>query len=150
MPALQPFAANIWTAPASHTFLDLHVGTRMTIVRLSSGKLLLHSPIPLSDELRAAIDALGPVAHIVCPNLFSSHVCSGSCRGLPEREVARPGCVAAQAKGFRLGDQRVLTHSESTSEVRRLAAFGPGQVALSHPSNRQCKSRSPNSILCRC
>ena len=39
--------------------------TRMTVIRLPDGGLWLHSPTPLDDGLRAAIDALGPVAHIV-------------------------------------------------------------------------------------
>jgi hypothetical protein len=96
MPALQPFAANIWTAAASHTFTGLHVGTRMTIVRLSSGKLLLHSPIPLSNELRAAIDALGPVAHIVFPNQFHHMYAAEAAAAYPGATLHGP--VALQRK----------------------------------------------------
>jgi hypothetical protein len=60
MATLQPFAQNIWTALAPHSFVGLHIGTRLTVIRLSSGKLLLHSPIPLSVEVRSAIH--GPAA----------------------------------------------------------------------------------------
>ena len=42
---LQELAKNIWTASVHHSFIGLHVGTRMTVIRLSSGKLLLHSPV---------------------------------------------------------------------------------------------------------
>jgi hypothetical protein len=44
-PVLQELAKNIWTASVHHSFIGLHVGTRMTVIRLSSGKLLLHSPV---------------------------------------------------------------------------------------------------------
>lgn len=41
---------------------------RMTIARLPSGGLWLHSPIEASDELVTAVSALGPVEHLVAPN----------------------------------------------------------------------------------
>ena len=42
--------------------------TRMTIVRLSSGNLWCHSPTELTLELKAQIDSLGSVYHIISPN----------------------------------------------------------------------------------
>ncbi|MFL9873828.1 DUF4336 domain-containing protein [Paraburkholderia megapolitana] len=67
---LEKIAEDIWVSKAPHSFLGLHVDTRMTVIRLSSGKVLLHSPVPITPELRASIDAIGPVGHVVCPNLF--------------------------------------------------------------------------------
>jgi hypothetical protein len=40
----------------------------MTIVRLPSQKLLLHSPLAATDELVQEVAALGPVEYIVAPN----------------------------------------------------------------------------------
>lgn len=42
--------------------------TRMTIVRLSNGELWCHSPTALTPELKAHIDSLGPVRHLISPN----------------------------------------------------------------------------------
>lgn len=70
MSELESVAENVWGVAAPHSFMGLHVGTRMTVVRLSSGAVLLHSPVPLSAGLRDEIEAIGPVRHIVCPNLF--------------------------------------------------------------------------------
>lgn len=70
MSQLETIAKDLWVSKAAHSFAGLHVGTRMTVIRLSSGAVLLYSPIPLTADLRAAIDAIGPVQHIVCPNLF--------------------------------------------------------------------------------
>ena len=46
--------------------------TRMTVVRLESGGLWLHSPIRPTPERRRAVDALGPVDHLVAPNKIHS------------------------------------------------------------------------------
>jgi len=40
---------------------------RMTVLRLEGGRLVLHSPIPLSAGLRAELEALGEVEFIVVP-----------------------------------------------------------------------------------
>src|SRR5262249_10112441 len=42
---------------------------RMTVVRLGDGSLLIHSPIALTPPLRQRIDAIGPVRHVLAPNL---------------------------------------------------------------------------------
>ncbi|MBD8881638.1 DUF4336 domain-containing protein [Rhodanobacter sp. 7MK24] len=42
--------------------------TRMTVARLADGGLWCHSPIEPDTALFAAIDALGPVRHLVSPN----------------------------------------------------------------------------------
>ena len=44
----------------------MHFRGRMVAIRLDDGSLMLHSPVPLSDDL----DVLGPVSHIVAPNTF--------------------------------------------------------------------------------
>lgn len=83
---LQAVADNLWVASAPHSFMGFHVGTRMTVVRLHTGGVLLYSPVPLQAALRAEIDAIGPVAHIVCPNLFH-HLYAG------EAVAAYPGAL---------------------------------------------------------
>jgi hypothetical protein len=74
---LQSVAEGLWAVRAPQQFMGMHVGTQMTIVRLSGGGLLLHSPIPITPELKVQIDAIGPVRHIICPNLFH-HLHAGS------------------------------------------------------------------------
>jgi len=67
---LRQHDSELFTASAPLTMLGLHLGTRMTVVRLSGGGLFVHSPITLDSELRAELDALGPVVDVVAPNLF--------------------------------------------------------------------------------
>jgi hypothetical protein len=64
-------APDLWTVEHPLRFPGgVQLPARMTIVRLSDGDLLLHSPVPIDDTLAAELSALGPVAHVVAPNLF--------------------------------------------------------------------------------
>ncbi|MBZ9849082.1 DUF4336 domain-containing protein [Mesorhizobium sp. CA14] len=42
--------------------------TRMTVIRLRNGDLILHSPVALTPALRSAVELLGPVRFLVAPN----------------------------------------------------------------------------------
>ena len=44
--------------------------TRMNVVRLGDGALLVHSPTPVDDLLAAEIAALGSVAHVIALNCY--------------------------------------------------------------------------------
>ena len=48
----------------------VHFRGRMTVVRLESGGLLLHSVVPIDDALADELALLGTVEHIVAPNLL--------------------------------------------------------------------------------
>ncbi|MBP0443247.1 DUF4336 domain-containing protein [Roseomonas sp. SSH11] len=45
------------------------VGVRMTVVRLPDGGLLLHSPTRFTFALRRELERLGPIKHLVAPNI---------------------------------------------------------------------------------
>ncbi|MEK8121677.1 DUF4336 domain-containing protein [Methylocystis sp. IM4] len=49
-------------------FLKVPFPTRMTVVKLPSGGLWLHSPIAFDRALAAALSAMGPIRHLVSPN----------------------------------------------------------------------------------
>lgn len=68
--ALESIAPGVWAAWMPHVFMGVQFGTRMTVVRLSDGSLFLHSPIALDHDLKAELDALGPVSHIVAPSTY--------------------------------------------------------------------------------
>jgi hypothetical protein len=65
---LRPLAEDLWVAERLQTFYGLPVGTRMTVLRLSGERLLLHSPVALDSELRAELDSIGRVRYAVAPN----------------------------------------------------------------------------------
>jgi hypothetical protein len=67
---MQQIADGLWTVPAPLTFSGLKLNTRMTVCRLSDGGLVLVAPVAAHDDLRASVDALGPVRALVAPNLM--------------------------------------------------------------------------------
>lgn len=67
---MKPLAKDIWVWEQEQTFYGLHIGTRMTVIRLANDTLFIHSPIRLTEPLIKALDALGTVQHVVCPNKF--------------------------------------------------------------------------------
>jgi hypothetical protein len=69
MPApLRALAPDLWVADRPQKFYGLPVGTRMTVIRLADGSLLLHSPVELDAGLRRELEAVGRVRYAVAPN----------------------------------------------------------------------------------
>ncbi len=71
---LPAFGYNIWTADGDDVrmFGALPFTTRMTIVKLESGGLWLHSPVLPTPQRQRAVERLGPVEHLVAPNKIHS------------------------------------------------------------------------------
>jgi hypothetical protein len=69
---LHEFGSEIWVGegPIIPFYFGFSYPTRMVIVRLSDGDLFVWSPIPLSLPMRREVDKLGPVRHLVAPNLL--------------------------------------------------------------------------------
>jgi hypothetical protein len=64
----------------------------MTVVRLPSGGLFLHSPVRLDEPTRRALDAIGPVQSIVAPSKVHHFFVGDYRTGYPEaRLFAAPG-----------------------------------------------------------
>ncbi|PSR16146.1 hypothetical protein C8255_19370 [filamentous cyanobacterium CCP3] len=61
---------DLWVAEQPLRYFGLSIGTRMTVIRLSSDELAVISPIQLSDGLVSELGELGTVAHIIAPNLY--------------------------------------------------------------------------------
>ncbi|MFC5438649.1 DUF4336 domain-containing protein [Rhodanobacter ginsenosidimutans] len=94
---LKPVAAGIWIAdgPLVYTAafgMRAPFPTRMTLVQLADGELWCHSPIAPDQALFAAIDALGPVRHLVSPNLLHyAHIAAWKQRYPQAHAWASPG-----------------------------------------------------------
>jgi hypothetical protein len=66
---LEEFGPSLFVAEGpTVSFYGFPYSTRMAAVRLSDGGLWIWSPVALNDGLADAVDALGPVRHIVSPN----------------------------------------------------------------------------------
>lgn len=139
MPQLQPIADSIWTTSFAHRWMGLHIGTRMTVIRLSTGGVLLHSPVPIAEQLRGEIDALGPVAHIVCPNLYH-HVYAGQAvKTYPKALLHGPSELRHKRKDLVFGaDLSHTPHPDWKSDLIPLPIDGCllRETVFFHPATR--------------
>lgn len=67
---LKPVAENLWMVDSGPVRpMGMALPVRMTVIRLADGGLLLHSPTRYTPELARALAAIGPVRHLVAPNV---------------------------------------------------------------------------------
>lgn len=119
----KPLGPDIWIVdgPAIR-FYGMPFPTRMTVIRLASGDLMLISPLRLTDSLRARVEALGRVAHLISPNWIHYAY-------LGEWQRACPGAVVWASPGVR---QRAAKNKVAIAFDRDLGDGPPpwaGEVA---------------------
>jgi hypothetical protein len=90
---LHRHAEDLWTVDYElNVAPGLPFPTQMTVVRLSDGTLALISPVPIDDALSAELATLGPVSHLVAPNLLHHlHLPGARKRYAAARLLAPPG-----------------------------------------------------------
>ena len=92
---LQALVDNLWHSTHAFSANGVPLTSRMTVVRLPGRALWLHSPIPVDDALRAEIEALGSVAHIVAPSKTHHRFLSACQAAFPRARVyGAPGLRA--------------------------------------------------------
>ncbi len=94
---LQPFGPEIWIADGGDVegMAGFHFPTRMAVIRLKDGSLMIWSPVAPTAELRAEVAALGPVAHLVAPNSLHHLFLLNWLQAFPKaRAHAAPGLAA--------------------------------------------------------
>ncbi len=74
--------------------LGFHYPTRMAVARLADGGLFVWSPVALTAAVRRAIDALGPVAHLVAPNHLHHVFLTDWVQAYPEAQLWAPPGLA--------------------------------------------------------
>jgi hypothetical protein len=70
MKHLRQLHADLWVCPVPYWAMGMPLGRQLVVARLSGGGLWIHSPVPMTAELRAELTALGEVRHVVGPNLW--------------------------------------------------------------------------------
>jgi len=93
---LTALAENLWTLDRPLRVMGLEMGTRMSIVRLASGGLFVHSPVSLDAALGDALAALGPVEIVAAPCLFHHLSIAEWARAYPEAAIV--GCSGLAKK----------------------------------------------------
>lgn len=123
---LAPFGEALWLAdgPVVESY-GFRYPTRMAVIRLEDGGLFVWSPVALTDELRAAVDALGEVRFLVTPTAMH-HL------ALPEWKRAYPRARLFAAPGSRSRAEHIAFDdnlfdsppAEWADEIDQLLVFG--------------------------
>ena len=101
-PPLVLVADDLWLCAAPVHFLGMSLTTTMAVVRLPDGALLLHSPVAATPERRAAVAALGKVAHLYAPNTFH-HLWLGEwAAACPAARIHAPTGLARKRRDLRI------------------------------------------------
>lgn len=91
---LRPFGPGIWIADGPDAVVfGFHYPTRMAVLRLPEGGVMLWSPVAMTDTLRDEVATLGPVREIVAPTA-SHHL------ALADWHAAFPGARLHGAPGL--------------------------------------------------
>ena len=65
----KPVADRVWIVDGPPLrMLAMPLPVRMSVIRLTNGDLLLHSPTHYTEALRQVLDGLGRIRHLVAPN----------------------------------------------------------------------------------
>ncbi len=113
---------------------------RMTLIKLRSGEILVHSPCPCDDSLTAEIAALGRVAAIIAPGNFHwLHVRSWQ-QAFPDAVTYVCPGVEKRAKGLTfdvvLGDEAPPLWADELSQVVLQGTRIMREVAFLHRGSR--------------
>ncbi len=113
-----------------------HLPIRMTVIRLADGGLWLHSPIAIDETTAAAIDALGPVRHIVAPSLLHHLFAGAACERWPAATLHAPASLAVKRPELKIGQP--LAEDARWSALTIIAVAGAPKidehVFVHHPS----------------
>jgi hypothetical protein len=72
--SMKEIATGLWVHETPLRFRGIEVGRRMTVVRLPSGGLLVHSPAELNADLRETLAELGEVRFVVPASNMHGHL----------------------------------------------------------------------------
>jgi hypothetical protein len=99
--SLVPFAEGVWLGTGPVRIVGMPLTTTMVVLRLPGG-LLVSSPVALTPERRAAVDALGPVAHLYAPNLFHHRWIGEWAAAYPSARLHAPAGLSKKRRDLRI------------------------------------------------
>jgi len=140
----KPVTEGVWVVDSGpQHLLGLMLPVRMTVLRLADGGLWLHSPTRHTPALQQALEALGPIRHLVAPDTAHwSHV-SPWTKAVPAARLwTAPGVTdRARSQGVEFVAHGVLAEPappDWEGEIEQAVFSGPGftEIAFHHRPSR--------------
>jgi len=140
MSSLYRIHADLWVCAVPYRAMGMPLGRQIVVVRLPGGGLWIHSPVPVTPELRREVAALGEVRHVVGPNRWHDECLTEFQAEYPTALFhAAPG-LAAQKRDVRFGAELSDTpHSEWAGALEQHLIRGMpklNEVVFFHPASR--------------
>jgi hypothetical protein len=133
--ALTPFGEGIWLDSQPVSIVGMPLTVTMSVVRLGDGQVLLYSPIAMTPERRAAVEALGTVAHLYAPNTFHHLHVAEWAAAFPSARVHAPPGLLKKRPDLRI-DRTIGTAQEpdfaGVVDEQRIAGFRLDECVLVH------------------
>jgi hypothetical protein len=134
---LNKIADNIWAVEGQASLMPgVKFPVRATVVRLSDGGLLVHSPIDFSGEMAASIGKLGEVSTLLAPNLFHHLFLGDAQNHFPDAQTICGAGMAKKKKDLRIdatfGDSLPGTLSDDFDHVMIEGAPRFDELVLLH------------------
>lgn len=118
--------------------VGMRISVTMSLLRLDDGSLLVHSPLPLTDERRTEVTALGRVAHLYAPNTFHHQWLGDWIGAFPNAVVHAPSELRTKRPDLRIDrfhDQADDAPFAGVAEVP-IRGFRLRETALVHHAAR--------------
>jgi hypothetical protein len=138
---LTPYVADrIWLCPYPVRLAGIRFEARMTVIRLASGVIMLHSPCEITAAMAEEISALGHVAHIVVPgNFHHMHTAKAQAAFPAAKTWICPG-AERRSPGLKydgvLGDVAPADWADEIDQVLVQGARIMREVAMFHRASR--------------
>ena len=114
----QSIADGVWALSYQFSNKGMAISTRMTVIRLADGSLFSHSAVPLTPAQQTALDALGPLRHIVAPSAMHHMFVPALARLYPQARLY--GTVGVLHKHPDLPQMQLIPSDESAAWAGQL------------------------------
>ncbi len=138
---LEVFGPSLFLAEGpTVSFFGFPYPTRMAVARLSDGSVWVWSPVALTPDLAAAVEAMGPVGHIVSPNKIHHLFLGDWAERWPRARLYAPPGLARKRPELRfnaeLGDEPDPAWAADIDQVIFRGSFAMEEVVFFHRASR--------------
>jgi len=138
---LEEFGPHLYVADGpTVSFYGFPYPTRMAVAKLSDNSAWVWSPVALSEGLAGAVDAIGPVSHIVSPNKLHHLFLGEWAKRWPDARLYAPPGLARKRPDLRfdveLADEPDAAWAADIDQVIFRGSFAMEEVAFFHRASR--------------
>ncbi|MCB9743568.1 MAG: hypothetical protein H6740_13285 [Alphaproteobacteria bacterium] len=131
-PVITAITPDLRIASEPIRIVGMQLSTNMSVLRLRGDALLVHSPIPLTPARRAAVEAMGEVAHLYAPNTFHHLWLEPWSRAFPQAKVHAPSELARVHRVDRAHDREREPDFAGVLHEHPIEGFRMAESALLH------------------